>query len=168
MSSNDRKTAFLGIPHGTAISRLRKNILFHLLKKHNENICVRCDKIIEKIEDLSIEHIKPWENISVDLFWDMNNIAFSHLRCNVPHKYHGGSLRKKIPPEGMSWCIGHQKFESIKLFVKNATKTNGLCQYCKLCRRDRKFKRFVLKAPKDCSYTGQLRSATNAENSVQF
>ena|SRR5712664_1866660 len=85
MNSNQKKDATLGMPHGTANNRLRKNILFHLLKKHDENYCVRCEQLIESVDDLSIEHIKPWEGISAELFWDLENIAFSHLHCNRPH-----------------------------------------------------------------------------------
>ena len=32
-----------------------------------------------KIEDLSIEHKKPWLDEDPRLFWDMGNIAFSHI-----------------------------------------------------------------------------------------
>lgn len=79
---NKEKSKQLGMPTGTATNRLRKMILFHLLKKHNENFCFQCTKEIKTIEELSIEHKKPWLHEDVDLFWDMNNIAFSHLSCN--------------------------------------------------------------------------------------
>lgn len=81
--SNEKKSAFLGIPFGTACNKLRKIVLFNILKKHGENLCKRCGKEIEFISELSLEHIKPWEGISVELFWDLNNIGFSHLHCNV-------------------------------------------------------------------------------------
>lgn len=83
--SNEKKSATLGMPHGTACNRLRKNILFHLLKKLNENICFKCEIAIESVDDLSIEHKKPWEGRDPSLFWDIENIAFSHLHCNRPH-----------------------------------------------------------------------------------
>lgn len=66
--SNARKSAFLGMPHGTASGRLRKIILFHLLQKHDENVCFRCSRRIETADELSIEHKQPWEGISVELF----------------------------------------------------------------------------------------------------
>lgn len=147
-NSNARKDVTLGMPHGTANGRLRKNILFHLLKKHNENVCVRCNKPIEKAEDLSIEHIKPWEGISAELFWDLNNIAFSHLRCNCQH------IRRNLPllreqnrdywksegsrnskaPEGTSWCFGHKQFLPVENFGIKAGRICGLQSYCKECR----------------------------------
>lgn len=37
MSSSKRKTEFLGMPRGTAVARLKKLLLFSILKKYNEN-----------------------------------------------------------------------------------------------------------------------------------
>jgi len=82
-NNNEKKYKVLGMPHGTAQNKLRKMVLFHLLKKHNENFCFQCGAEIEAVEELSIEHKKPWVNESADLFWDMENIAFSHLKCNT-------------------------------------------------------------------------------------
>jgi hypothetical protein len=76
----------LGIPQGTAQARLRKNILFHLLKKLNENVCFKCQKTIESAASLSIEHKEPWEGRDSSLFWNIENIAFSHVGCNKPHR----------------------------------------------------------------------------------
>jgi uncharacterized protein YdaU (DUF1376 family) len=44
--------------------------------------------VIETADELSIEHKLPWEGVSVKLFWSLDNIAFSHLRCNRNHRYH--------------------------------------------------------------------------------
>jgi 5-methylcytosine-specific restriction endonuclease McrA len=96
--SNNSKAVTLGMPHGTACGKLRKNILFHLLKKHGENQCYRCTEPIELVDELSIEHKKPWEGISADLFWDLENVAFSHMRCNRPHRNNGGRPFKKDYP----------------------------------------------------------------------
>lgn len=131
MNSNKRKDETLGMPHGTANNRLRKNILFFLLKKHGENICIRCNQVIQEVEELSIEHIKPWEGISSELFWDLQNIAFSHLRCNVGAR--SPSPRRKEAPQGMAWCSTHQKFLSDKEFYKNSNHHNGLSFNCKEC-----------------------------------
>jgi hypothetical protein len=64
-------------------------LLFRSLKRLGENICHSCSKEIELVDELSIEHKKPWEGISAELFWDLENIAFSHIRCNTPHEYKG-------------------------------------------------------------------------------
>lgn len=135
--SSQKKSATLGMPHGTANNRLRKIILFHLLKKHNENICVRCDQIIENIDDLSIEHIRPWEGISADLFWDLNNIAFSHIRCNVPHRYNDNVNRRIQAPEGQSRCSTCEEFKSLSEFATHSARWNGVDTECKSCKNER-------------------------------
>lgn len=77
-----KKDEQLGMPFGTANARLRKMILFNLLKKHGENVCFRCDTHIYTAAELSIEHKEPWLDVDVALFWDVENIAWAHLSCN--------------------------------------------------------------------------------------
>ena len=137
MGHNEKKAAALGMPWGTANNRLRKSILFHLLKRHEENVCYVCDTVIEKVDDLSIEHKKPWEGASIDLFWDLENIAFSHIRCNKPHQQNGGR-DKIVTPEGTSWCWVCKQPRTLQLFTSGA---KGECSPCKGRRnslRDRK------------------------------
>ena len=83
--SNQKKNEQLGMSHSTAQHRLRKEIIFHLTKKLGENVCHQCGEDIEVIEDLSVEHIKPWldSDNPRELFFDMENITFSHLSCNI-------------------------------------------------------------------------------------
>jgi hypothetical protein len=135
-TSAARKSAFLGMPHGTASSRLRKMILFHLLQRHGENVCFRCSKEIETADDLTIEHKLPWEGISVDLFWSLDNIAFSHRYCNLPHRYAGGQARmRKIGPEGTAWCRRCKAFRPVAGFSRNKSRWNGLQAWCDGCLR---------------------------------
>src|SRR5208337_1181060 len=109
--SNEKKDITLGMPHGTATNKLRKQIMFRLLQRLHENFCFRCGYEIEVIDDLSIEHKQPWEGISADLFWDEDNIAFSHLRCNRPDRPSGGRAHAKVPPiEGLCWCVPGEHF----------------------------------------------------------
>ena len=97
-SSQQRKSEFLGIPAGTAFARLRKVVLFNLLQKFGEDKCFRCQEKIAQADDLSIDHKQPWEGISIELFWELDNIAFSHLSCNLPHSYKGGGPRLRSWP----------------------------------------------------------------------
>ena len=135
--SNESKSKTLGMPFGTACGRLRKNILFHLLEKLKENVCFKCGERIIKVDDLSIEHKKPWEGRSAELFWDLENISFSHLHCNRPHRFvteNLGEWTKPIDaPVGMAWCGTHKKFLSVESFYKNRVRSNGLCSECKEC-----------------------------------
>jgi hypothetical protein len=79
---NEKKNAQLGMSYGTATARLRKLVLFDLLKRHGENICYRCNEPIETVEELSMDHKEPWLGNDTALFWDVENIAFAHLSCN--------------------------------------------------------------------------------------
>lgn len=82
---NQKKSDQLGIPLGTANGRLRKSIIFNLVQKLNLDVCYQCNKKIETEEEFSIEHKEPWldSNDPKKLFFDLNNISFSHLSCNV-------------------------------------------------------------------------------------
>ena len=84
MATMNQRKEKLGIAHSVARYKLAKLILFNLLVKHEENVCYRCKNIIDKIEDLSIDHKESWycSKNPIELFYDMNNIAFSHLSCN--------------------------------------------------------------------------------------
>jgi hypothetical protein len=83
--NNTKKNNQLGMPFGTASNRLRKMVLFDLLVQSGKNYCFQCNKLIQSVDELSIEHKIPWldsENPKL-LFFDVCNIAFSHLNCNV-------------------------------------------------------------------------------------
>lgn len=99
MKANDKKKFDqLGMPIGTASNRLRKLVIFSLLKKLGENFCFQCGAEIESEEDLSIEHKIPYldsENPK-SLFFDIDNIAFSHLTCNC-----GAARQTRIRTHGL-------------------------------------------------------------------
>lgn len=82
--TTQKKNEKLGMSCTVARSRLLKMILFKLLMDHNLNVCYRCNQKINNIEDLSIEHKVAWLNSEnpKELFFDLGNIAFSHLKCN--------------------------------------------------------------------------------------
>lgn len=136
--SNKRAVETLGMSHGAAANRLRKMVLFRQLVKYNDNVCVRCKERIENLDELSIEHILPWEGRSAELFWYLNNVAFSHMRCNVAHVSHGGSPKRKIGPEGTSWCTGHQNFLSTEKFYKDEGRWNGRRLLCIDCLSEKR------------------------------
>jgi hypothetical protein len=128
----DRVIQQLGMPPGTAANRLRKNILFSFMKRLKEDVCFKCGACIERVEDLSIEHKLPWENRSPELFWDLNNIAFSHLYCNRQHVFGAQKLRK-IGPEGTSWCSVCKNFLPPENFYKNRSTWSGVKKECSKC-----------------------------------
>jgi hypothetical protein len=83
-TSNQKKNRLLGEPYGTATSRLRKMLLFDMARRLKEDICFRCGKIIQTLEEFSIEHTIPWQGTEnpKEAFFDIEKIAFSHLVCN--------------------------------------------------------------------------------------
>jgi len=83
-TGNDQKAKLLGMPFGTATSRLRKSLLFQMAQQLGRDICYRCGAKIAVLEEFSIEHKKAWASAScpVTAFFDLGNIEFSHLSCN--------------------------------------------------------------------------------------
>ena len=80
-----KKSEQLGMPFGTACNRLRLKLMYSLAHQAGMGNCFVCEEPIETPDDLSIEHKKPWLDKNPDLFWDLDNVAFSHRRCNRPH-----------------------------------------------------------------------------------
>lgn len=80
-----KKEKQLGMPIGTASAKLKKTIMFTMAEMLGLTICHRCGKRIDKVEEFSIDHKIDWldSDKPVELFFDLENIAFSHLRCNV-------------------------------------------------------------------------------------
>ncbi len=76
----------LGMPSGRAEYRLKKMILFHLATKLGLDACFRCGEKIENIDDFTVDHKENWLYGDVKLFWDLENIAFSHKKCNFRAK----------------------------------------------------------------------------------
>ena len=119
--TTQKKKEQLGMAIGTASNQLKKNILFDLLKQLNKNVCYQCKTEIKFANELSIEHKTPYldsEN-PLELFFDLNNIAFSHLVCNF-----GAARQTKT--------IRHPSFYSYR---------NGCrCDGCKQSNREQVYK----------------------------
>lgn len=84
MNSLEKKQSQLGMNPSTASGRLVKDVLFSLVVETGRNVCFRCNQKIKR-EDFSIEHKTPWLDSEdpVKMFFDLDNIAFSHLSCNI-------------------------------------------------------------------------------------
>lgn len=81
---NEKKNHQLGESHGTACNKLRKRIMFSMIQKCGMDTCHQCGEKIESVDKLSIEHKIPWldSDDPPAVFYDLDNIAFSHLSCN--------------------------------------------------------------------------------------
>ena len=91
-----KKKEQLGMNPSTAANALKKSLMFHLAVKSEMDICFQCKKQIESSKELSVEHMTPWLDSEdpVGLYFDIDNLAFSHLKCNV------GASRGKTPQHG--------------------------------------------------------------------
>ncbi len=80
----DKKTVQLGMNPGTASHRLVKDILWKLVCQTDQDICSKCSLKMDR-DNFSIEHIIPWLDSEdpVKLFFDLDNISFSHHACNI-------------------------------------------------------------------------------------
>lgn len=70
--------------HSTAQHRLVKDILWNFILETSKNKCSKCGEDMCR-KTFTIEHIVPWlhsEN-PLELFFDLDNITFSHLSCNI-------------------------------------------------------------------------------------
>lgn len=93
---NKKLKEIFGIPYSTASYRLNRLILFKLLKETKKDICYRCGKKINEVNTLSIEHKRAWKssNNPIQYFFDLENISFSHLHCNISFAQLGKSYKK--------------------------------------------------------------------------
>ena len=84
MGIKKEKTRQLGMDPGTAANRLKKTLLFEFAKELDIHWCYQCAAEIKNPDNFTIEHKTPWLH-SEDpkgLFFDIDNIAFSHKSCN--------------------------------------------------------------------------------------
>jgi hypothetical protein len=139
----DKKSEQLGMPFGTANGRLHTKIMFMLVKQCGRDTCFRCGKKIERAEDLSVEHVRDWQDIDPGLFWDLANVSFSHRSCNYRHaatgRIPGNALYDKAPP-GTAWCTKHKDYLPVENFQKDRNSKNGLERWCRECCRNSGFK----------------------------
>lgn len=78
----ERRSALLGMPFNTAERRLRKSVIHELASQLHKNVCARCGDRIESPEDLALIHLQDWQDDPAN-FWDLTNIAFSHVGCEA-------------------------------------------------------------------------------------
>lgn len=93
-----KKQNQLGMNPSTASARLVKDILYKLVVDTGQNNCHHCGSDMSR-DTFSIEHKTPWLDSEdpLGLYFDLENISFSHLKCNV------GARRTKPTECGTVW-----------------------------------------------------------------
>lgn len=132
----DFKSEQLNMNISTAQHKLRTMLMFDLVVRLDENWCFRCNQKIDSIEQFSIDHKEPWLHVSPDLFWNLNNIAFSHMSCNNSAKRINLTIEKKKKPceDGTFRCSKCKKWLIEECFFKKSNhSSNGLTSWCKKC-----------------------------------
>lgn len=136
--SAKNKHDFLGMPHGTAAHQLRKQILFSYIQAAGDDVCFKCGEQIQTADALSIEHKLPWLGNDPKLFWDLDNISFSHLSCNRPHSFPERPGGRKERTAGMNWCYRCQALLPTDVFSPSKYTFNKLRGTCKPCAQSHK------------------------------
>lgn len=96
--TTNKKIVQLGMYTSRAANKLNRSIMYHLAKKLNEHYCYRCGAEICTIKEFTVEHKTPWLDSPnpVELYFDLENIAFSHFLCNSrAGRKLGGNHKKK-------------------------------------------------------------------------
>ena len=135
-NSNKTKNELLGMPYGTASNRLRKTILFSLVKHCQLDICYRCGLAIENIDDLSIEHKVAWQSSEnpIEAFFDLDNISFSHLNCNVDARDKTRSVNQVIGENVSTAKLKNSDIKDIRELLasgKNGAEVAGMYKVSK-------------------------------------
>ncbi len=83
MPNSNKKHDQLGMNPSTASGRLVKDVLFDLVVRTGSDSCFQCGEKVTR-ENFSIEHKTAWldSDDPVGLYFSLDNIAYSHLKCN--------------------------------------------------------------------------------------
>lgn len=82
-----KKQNQLGMNPSTASGRLVKDLLWNFVKTTGQDACCKCGEPMSR-ETFSIEHVTPWldSDDPVGLYFDLENISYSHRLCNFADK----------------------------------------------------------------------------------
>lgn len=124
----DKKSAKLGMHASTAQGRLVKDILFSFLVKEGHK-CFRCGGELTR-DTFSIEHKVAWFDSEApsESFFDLKNIAFSHMSCNYSNTSrtgkvttpHGSTNRYKKHGCRCKLCVERQRLDQQKYRANKA------------------------------------------------
>jgi hypothetical protein len=129
----------LGMPVTRAAYKLTRLLMFSMAKRLGLDTCFRCGFKITQVKEFSIEHKKAWRDVDSKLYWDLDNIAFSHFSCNAAN---GKRPNRKDAPAGMNWCGHCNEFRPVDKFYRNCSQRTGYNQVCTKHRKAEKAKTY--------------------------
>ena len=125
----------LGMSPSKARAQLLRRVLFDFIKRLSLDNCFQCGQKIEKLEELTLEHKIPWLHKNPQLFWDIENIAFSHHICNSAKTRPANSRCEA----GNHWCNHCKQCLPVTMFGRRKQKGYAaLRNYCHPCRSTRR------------------------------
>ena len=125
-AGHQRQNRLLGQNTGGAAYVLYRKLLFKMVQELGRDQCHRCGQEIENYESFSIDHIESWR-LADDpkaVFFDLENIAFSHRSCN---EYAGAAAQNAAKTHCPQ---GHE-------YTEDNTYRYGNGRYCRSCSRER-------------------------------
>lgn len=95
----NNKKQQLGMAPSNARNQLIRMIIFDFICKENI-VCYRCETNMS-LENYSIEHKIAWLHSEdpVGLYFNLDNVTFSHLQCNVEARRH---IKNNMVKHGLS------------------------------------------------------------------
>lgn len=128
---SDKKKMQLGMNPSTAANRLVKDLLWSFILQSNRGNCCKCNLPMAR-DTFSIEHIEPWldSDDPVKVYFDLENIGFSHLRCNVEDR----RIEKKEYPCGSKEAYRYRACRCKPCIAANAA---AMAPYCPQERKER-------------------------------
>lgn len=136
---NAKKNAILGMSAGKARNILVKRVLLSLAEALGRDICFRCRQPIGDASLLSLDHVVDWLEVGPSAYFDVNNIAFSHLSCNCAAG-NGNRVRGKLARErrfdtdGGRRCDSCRRYRDIDHFGRESRSPDGIARTCKHCK----------------------------------
>lgn len=150
---NNRLKDILGETISNATYKLRKILLFEFAKRLDLHHCFRCGEPIDNIDEFTVDHVLSWRlHKSRELFYDIDNIKFSHFKCNCANytksKTRPNARKNKIKNEE-KFCDLCMRFIPLAQFHKKSNAVDGYQTYCKRCHylkkgRTRKYNSAVI------------------------
>lgn len=124
--SHKRDGTLLEESYPAARNRLTRALLFQLV----DRTCYRCGKEIQSIDDWSIDHKQSWRTSDRprELFYDLVNIAYSHLDCNRQD----GAQRSGEQSAAKTHCPNGHPYDEENTYLY---RKNRQCRTCNALRQ---------------------------------